>query len=50
MIQNILPITFNMKTKFFLATILGMGPSTFVNVSIGKGFENFQTMIIILIF
>tara|TARA_B110000483_G_C18170944_1_gene533253 strand:+ start:1445 stop:2158 length:714 start_codon:yes stop_codon:yes gene_type:complete len=40
MIQNILPIPFNMKTKnFFLATILGMGPSTFVNVSIGQGFR-----------
>ena len=37
-IQNIIPVTFDMKTKnFFLATIFGMCPSTFVNVSIGKG-------------
>ena len=42
LIQNMIPISFNMKTKnFFLATILGMGPSTFVNVSIGQGLREF---------
>ena len=42
MIQNIIPISFNMKLKnFFLSTILGMGPSTFINVSIGKAFRNY---------
>lgn len=39
-IQNILPIAINMKVKnFFLATIFGMGPSTFINVSIGRAFK-----------
>ena len=40
-IQNILPVIFNMSVKnYFVATFLGIIPTSFVSVSLGSGIEN----------
>ena len=41
-IQNILPVLFNMKIKkYFFATLIGIIPSTFIFASLGAGVGNF---------
>lgn len=44
-LQNILPVVMNMRVKtFFISTLLGMGPSTFINVSIGSAFKKLSNV------
>ncbi len=40
-IQNIVPVIFNMKIKnYFLATFIGIVPTTFISVALGSGIES----------
>ena len=39
-IQNVLPVLFNMSAKnYFIATLIGIIPATFVTVALGSGIE-----------
>ena len=39
-VQNVLPIIFDMHVKkYFVATLLGSAPATFVTVALGSGIE-----------
>ena len=39
-IQNVLPVLFNMSAKnYFVATLIGIIPTTFVTVALGSGIE-----------
>ena len=40
-IQNIVPVIFNISVKnYFIATLIGIVPTTFVSVALGAGIEN----------
>ena len=40
-IQNIIPVIFNMNIKnYFIATLVGIIPTTFISVALGSGIES----------
>ena len=40
-VQNIIPVIFNMRLKnYFISTLIGIAPTTFIAVSLGSGIES----------